>query len=95
MNKRLTQQAVEVVGTAWRCRDGLVRWFHHVSERGLLHIRWLDEPSGVWHDGGTVRGDRWQSTGTVEQVAAPVAGDCYSLSGATGIVSKYVVEAAA
>lgn len=78
----------KVAGTAWRCKDGLVRWFTHESTRGHLSILWLDEASGIWHHGGTVQAARWLDTGPFEQVKAPGAGECIRVAGATGIVSE-------
>lgn len=43
----------EMVGRAWRCLDGVVRWvIDRTASTGNLHVLWLGEDTGVWYPGG-------------------------------------------
>ena len=84
-------QEVSIVGRAFRCSDGLIRWITYKSRRGYYHLLWLNEQDGVWHSGYMVRSDKWQGG---QEVAAPQPGETYRLAGATGVITEYIVAAA-
>lgn len=78
---------LSLVGKAFRCTDGLVRWVTHLSVRNYYSMLWLDERTNVWHDGGIIKADRWQGG---EEVPVPTT---WLQAGATGIVSERKSEA--
>lgn len=84
--KRAEREAAEkLVGRAFRCPDGLVRWITGLSTRGYYSLLWLDERSSTWFSGGLVRAHSWQ--GGVE-VEAPKQGERYRLAGPMGTVDE-------
>lgn len=86
-------EASQLVGRAFRCGDGIVRWIVGLSTRDYFSLLWLDESDGrrVWHGGGIEKIDRWQGG---EEVPAPRPGDRYQLAGPTGLVSERTVPPA-
>lgn len=71
----------DLVGRAFRCRDGVVRWVvGQTSSTRNLHLRWLAEGSNVWHHGGSVHPKSWladERGGPETEVATPVPGETY------------------
>lgn len=77
-----------MVGRAFRCPDGLVRWVTAVSRRGSYELRWLDESTQTWHYGGKMKATAWPGG---EEVPAPRPGDTYRRASATGFVEVVTV----
>jgi hypothetical protein len=69
------------VGKAYIGPDDIVRWVTHESTRGRFHCLWLDENSGIWHQGGSYKG---QDFPTGETYPAPEPGERYTLMGSLG-----------
>lgn len=70
------RQPNPIIGKAFRDDTGLVRWVVGKSTRGYYQLLWLEEQTGVWHQGGISK--------TVPQgieVSAPQLGDIYKLAG--------------
>lgn len=78
-----------LVGRAFRCADGLVRWITHHSARRYYTLLWLDEPSNTWHSGGIVKAAKWEGG---EEVAPPRPGERYRLAGAMGTVDERIAQ---
>jgi hypothetical protein len=88
------EEAAHLVGRAFRCPDGLVRWITYLSTLGNYGVRWLDERDNTWCSGGTVSIRKWREWyGGAEEVRAPQPGEKYQMVGATGMVDERVVEA--
>lgn len=83
--------AEALVGRAFRCPDGLIRWITTLTTRGYYHLLWLNESDGVWHHGYMVRASKWEGG---EEVRAPQPGESYRLAGVTGVITEYTVAAA-
>ena len=86
------KRGADLIGRAFRGPDGVVRWVHAQSTRGLLHVRWLDELSGVWFSGGTV--NPWDISSEAwplrdEVPLAPKMGETFRLCGALGMTTTY------
>jgi hypothetical protein len=77
-----------IVGNAYRCPDGIVRWVTHLSVRGYYHLLWLDEERNQWHQGGKVKARDWQGG---EPYPAPQPGDTYTLLNAFGYPDEWWV----
>jgi len=77
-----------LVGKAFRCPDGIIRWITHVSSRKYFSCLWFDEEGQNWHNGGIIKTSDWQGG---EEVAAPQKGETYFLVGATGFISEKTV----
>lgn len=77
----------EIVGRAFRGADNIVRWVYAQSTRGLLHLRWLDEPSGVWYSAGTANPKDHRLGQEVQM--SPKIGDEYLWCGPLGTVAAY------
>lgn len=89
---RKSKRGADLVGRAFRGPDGIVRWVHAQSTRGLLHLRWLDELSGVWFSGGTADPrtlglETWPLRDEVP--LAPKMGETFKLCGALGTTTTY------
>ena len=80
-----------LVGHAFRCSDGLVRWITHLSTRNYYSVLWRYETDDVWHSGGIVKADKWENG---EEVAAPQPGETYRQAGATGVISERFIAKA-
>lgn len=79
-------EAQQLVGRAFRCDDGLVRWIIYLStRRGYFSVLWRDDESEVWHSGGIIRADKWRGG---QEVRAPQPGETYRLVGATGVENQ-------
>jgi hypothetical protein len=76
-----------IVGKAFRCKDGVVRWVVHRSKRGRLHLRWLDEENQIWHFGSTISEEQFKVQ-IQHETLAPQPGDVFYLCGILGVVSK-------
>lgn len=81
----------EVVGRAFRCPDGLIRWITHLSTRNYYSVLWRYEYEDVWHGGGIYKANKWEGG---EEVAAPQPGEPYRMAGATGIISEWTFNMA-
>ena len=81
----------DLVGRAFRGPDGIVRWVHAQSTRGLLHLRWLDELSNTWFAGGGLNPKDAPATLCEEVPLAPKMGDTFMLCGPLGTRTKYRV----
>ena len=86
------KRGADLIGRAFRGPDGVVRWVHAQSTRGLLHLRWLNETSGVWFAGGTIiprdmTSEKWPLRDEVP--LAPKMGDVFKLCGALGTTTTY------
>jgi hypothetical protein len=80
--------AALLVGRAFRCPDGLVRWITGLSTLDNFSLRWLDEREGTWFSGGTLRIDKWEGG---EEVRAPQLGETFRMCGARGMVEERTV----
>lgn len=85
------KRGAEFIGRAFRGPDGVVRWVHAQSTRGLLHVRWLDESGEVWFSGATLNvkemgTEKWP---LCDEVPAPQPGDTFVLCGALGYNVRY------
>lgn len=89
--KREDLAAAALVGRAFRCSDGLIRWITHLSTRNYYSLLWLNESEGVWFSGGIIKANKWQGG---EEVVAPKPGEVYKRVGATGVTTEYTVAAA-
>ena len=83
-----------VVGKAYRCTDGIVRWVTYQSRRGYFHLLWLEEERGVWYSGGKMKsGDAtlaaFEDAGPYP---APQPGESYVLMGVYGTPRECRVE---
>lgn len=79
-NTTTTRAEVEArVGQAYRCPDGVVRWITAISRRRRYALLWLDEKTGVWRDGGTIKPEAWPDL--AEPVRAPQPGEVYKHAG--------------
>lgn len=94
---RKPRAGADLVGRAFRCKDGIVRWvFAQTASTGNLHIRWLSEEDGVWHMGGMRDPKKWPTAehdAPGDEFPAPQPGDRFKLCGALGTVSEYMLEA--
>lgn len=84
------EAAALLVGRAFRCPDGLVRWITGLSTRDYFSLRWLDERDHTWFSGGITKIDNWEGG---EEVRAPQPGESYKMCGARGMVDERTVEA--
>lgn len=80
--------AARLVGRAFRCSDGLIRWITHLSTRGYFSLLWRQDDGDIWYSGGIVKVDKWQGG---EEVRSPRPGESYKLAGATGVISERTV----
>jgi hypothetical protein len=76
-----------LVGGAFRCSDGLIRWATSLSTRNYLSILWLDESTGIWYSGGILKPSQLRDV-IVEEVKAPQAGEMIRRGSATGQVRE-------
>lgn len=66
------------VGHAYRGKDGLVRWITWMSKNNNYSMSWLDEKTGIWHDGGHAKASKWVgSMYDGPEVPAPQPGEKY------------------
>ena len=79
------EKALTLVGRAFRCSDGLVRWITHLSVRGYYSLLWRRETEDVWYSGGIVKYYRWEGG---KEVPAPKPGETIRIAGATGVISE-------
>ncbi len=89
MSKADKEQFAALVGKAFRCPDGLIRWITRLSARGYYHVLWLSEQTNVWHSGGIISAREWKAT---EEAPAPQAGDTYQFCEVTGVVSERTID---
>lgn len=77
----------DLVGRAFRCRDGVVRWVvGQTPSTRNLHLRWFAEDSEVWHHGGSVHPKSWladERGGPDAEVPTPRPGETYVYIGLT------------
>lgn len=74
-----------LVGRAFRCKDGLVRWITHLSTRNNFTLLWLNEEDKVWHMGGTLPAAKWQGG---EEYPVPAMGEQYDMHGIYSVRTK-------
>jgi hypothetical protein len=84
--KQETSKEQQLVGRAFRCSDGLIRWITHLSTRRYYSLLWLNEAEGVWYSGGIVKANRWEGG---EEVPAPQPGQPYRIASATGVIRTF------
>jgi hypothetical protein len=84
--KQETSKEQQLVGRAFRCSDGLIRWITHLSTRRYYSLLWLNEAEGVWYSGGIVKANQWEGG---EEVPAPQPGQPYRIAGATGVIRTF------
>jgi hypothetical protein len=84
--------AALLIGRAFRCSDGLVRWITGLSTRDYFSLLWLDERTNTWFSGGIIKIHKWQELyGDAEEVRGPQPGERYQLAGPTGMVDERTV----
>lgn len=89
MKRADREAAAQLVGKAFRCPDGLVRWITGLSTRGYYSMLWLDEKSNTWFSGGIAKVQKWHEWyGGAEEAPAPQAGESYLLAGAMGLAEE-------
>lgn len=88
--RRRDLAAAALVGRAFRCSDGLIRWITHLSTRNYYSLLWRYESDDVWESGGIIKADQWDGGA---EVAAPKPGEAYKRVGATGVITEYTVAA--
>lgn len=76
-----SKKADPLVGRAFRCDDGIVRWIIARSSRANYRLLWLDEKTGVWFQGGAWPVVQWVGG---EEVPTPRPGETYKLAGVFG-----------
>lgn len=77
----------DLLGRVFVCEGGTVRWCYDLTARGGVYCRWLDQLTGVWHNGGTwERGRGLESLRRQIQSEAPAPqpGDTFVLMGVFG-----------
>lgn len=79
--RKNTDATQALVGHAFRCPDGLVRWIISLSDRGNFTLLWLDEETSIWNMGGTSAASRWVGG---EEYTVPALGDSYQMYGVLG-----------
>lgn len=90
----------EMVGRAWRCLDGVVRWvIDRTASTGNLHILWLGEDTGVWYPGGCYTAKEMRAAigllGPDTEYKPPQPGEEYTYCGTGNQVTRRVPERAA
>ena len=78
-----------LVGRAFRCGDGLIRWITYLSTLDNFGLLWLDERTNTWFSGGTVKASKWEGG---EEVRAPQPGETYKQADPMGRVGERTVQ---